>query len=56
MGKDGKCAPWFGWVVLLVGVLYLLGAWLPDAFGWWTMYVPVAGAFFVLIGLWKVMK
>lgn|GEM_PF-3924582 len=56
MGKDSECASWFGWVVLIVGVLYLLGTWIPSAFSWWVDYFPAWGVLFTLIGLWKVMK
>ncbi len=50
------CAPWVGWLTLLVGILYLLSVWWTPAFGWWSMYVPFEGVFFVLVGLWAVTK
>ena len=54
MAKGCNCAVWLSWVTLIVGVLYLLAAWIPDAFSWWGEYFPTWGVLFVLIGLWKV--
>ncbi|MBC8500353.1 MAG: hypothetical protein ISS25_01670 [Nanoarchaeota archaeon] len=50
MAKD--CPVWMNWVVLIVGILYLLAdlgvfAWWGDTISWWTVM-------FVLLGLWKV--
>ncbi|MFC2133821.1 hypothetical protein ACFLTH_04330 [Bacteroidota bacterium] len=50
MGKE--CPAWMAWVVLVLGVLFLLkdlGIWTFWDINWWTVV-------FVLAGLWKVTK
>ena len=46
MGKEGKegkcCQPWFAWLVLVVGVLFLLqdlGVWMFPVSGWTALFV-----------------
>jgi len=51
-----SCPAWLAWVTLIVGVLYLLSAWLPSAFSWWAQYFPVWGSLFTLVGLWGLAK
>jgi hypothetical protein len=50
----GPCPGWCGWLVLAIGVLYLLGdlglfTWFSSTFSWWTVA-------FLLLGLKKVCK
>lgn len=50
MGKD--CPVWLSWVVLIVGILYLLAD--LGVFAWWT--INWWTVMFVLMGLYKVTK
>lgn len=47
---------WMSWVWLVVGLLYLLGAWVPTAFSWWTNNFPWYGVGAFLLGLWGIVK
>ncbi len=55
MAKEG-CPVWLGVVTLIVGILYLLAAWIPSAFSWWGTYFPTWGVLFVLVSLWGLTK
>lgn len=52
MGDGHKC---FGWLVLLVGILFLIKDYAPASMTWWKVSVwPTA--IFILIGVWKLCK